>query len=104
MARILKQDAHRMLGSVPGDNVFRCSDGRILASMAELKDALDSMSDETFAFHVNATKNDFSNWVGDIIRDEKLARDLNKAAGKLQAARSVAKRLAFLQDKLSQPV
>lgn len=58
------------------------------------------ISDETFVFHANAEKNDFGNWVKDIIKDEKLAKDLTKAQSRIQAAKSVAARVSFLSAKL----
>ena len=99
MARILKQDAERLLANVPEEHVFRCCDGRMLRNTRELREAFTSMSEETFNTHVNQSKNDFSNWVRDIIRDDKLARDLQKSASPDQAAKSVAARVAFLTSK-----
>jgi hypothetical protein len=101
MARILKQDAERLLANVPEEHVFRCFDGRTFRSMGELSEAFTSMSEETFSFHANPDNNDFSSWVRDIIKDEKLARDLAKSITSTQAAKSVAARLAFLQSKLA---
>jgi len=37
------------------------------------------MNEETFGYHSNETKSDFSNWVKDVIGDEKLAADLKRA-------------------------
>jgi len=48
---------------------------------------------------INPDKNDFSNWVRDIIKDEQLAKDLGKALNRAQAARSVAERIAFLSSR-----
>ena len=59
------------------------------------------MSDETFYYHSNQEKRDFSNWVQDVIKDEKLARDLAKSENRLQAARRVAEGEAFLSKKLA---
>lgn len=101
MPRIVEQDAQKMLANVPEEYVFRCCDGRVLKNMADLNNALSSISEETFAFHVNPAKNDFRNWVRDIIKDEKLARDLNKATSRSQASKSVSARLDFLQSKLT---
>ncbi|NIM45415.1 MAG: hypothetical protein GTO54_07300 [Nitrososphaeria archaeon] len=100
MARILRHDAGRLLGNVPEEYVFRCCDGHILKNMKELKDALGSMTDEAFAYHSGEERNDFSNWVRDIIMDEKLARDLAKSPSRAQAAKSAARRIAFLSSKL----
>lgn len=100
MVRIQREDAERLLGSVPEENVFRCCDGRALRDMGELGRALESMADETFAYHVNAERNDFSNWTRDIIRDDKLARDLQRSRKRGQASKYVTERLAILSGKL----
>lgn len=100
MARILKSDAERLLGNVADEYVFYCCDGRVFRNMRELCDGLTAMSGESFTFHAGEDKNDFSQWVHDIIRDEKLARDLRKSSGQTQAARGVRTRIDFLSDKL----
>jgi hypothetical protein len=68
--------------------------------MKELCEGLESMSDETFVFHVNADKNDFSNWVRDVITDEKLARDLSKTRNRSQAVQRVVARVRSLSARL----
>jgi len=100
MARILRQDAERLLGDVTEEYAFRCCDGGIFRNMQELGVALNNMTDEAFACHSNESKSDFSNWVADVVKDEKLARDLRKSVDRVQAAKSVEKRIAFLQSKL----
>ncbi len=94
--KIPKQDAEKMLANVVEEYVFWCCDGRVLRSMQELKEALKTMTDETFAYHANAEKNDFANWVRDIIKDEKLAEDLRKLLNRKTAATRVAARVGFL--------
>ena len=101
MPRILRQDAERLLANVPEEYVFRCCDSRILRNMKELGETFASMTGETFAHHSNEERNDFSNWVRDIIRDEKLARDIWKSLNRTQAAKNVARRMAFLSSKLA---
>jgi hypothetical protein len=100
MTKILKQDAEKRLADVPGEYAFWCNDGRIVKSMRELKEALEQMGDAIYVYHVNAEKNDFSTWVKDVLVDEKLARDLSKSADRIEAARCVAARVAFLASKL----
>ena len=100
MARILKQDAEQFLADVPEENVFRCHDGRMLRNMEELSQVFNNIGDEGFAYHANTDKNDFSNWVKDVIKDEKLARDLAKSRSQSQAAKAVAARISFLSNKL----
>lgn len=101
MAETLKQEAQRLLANVPEEYVFRCGTGHILSNMRELGDELKSISDESYAFHANAEKNDFTNWVRDIVKDERLAKDLQKAPNQAQAAKLVASRISVLAKRLT---
>lgn len=94
----LKHDAQKFLSLVPEEYVFRCHDGRIFKNMKELGEALAVMADETFAHHSNPEKKDFSNWVRDVIGDEKLAKDLENALDRNQAARIVTSRIDILKE------
>jgi hypothetical protein len=98
---IPKLNADKLLAKVPEQFVFWVQDGAVLHDMKELGEALKAMSEETFSFHSNDYKNDFANWVKDIIGDEKLGRDLTKARSRVEAARVVSQRAAFLQNKLT---
>ena len=99
MAKILKEDAKRYLAEVPGEYVFRCCDGSVFRNMRELRDGLANMSEETYAYHANADKNDFSKWVRDVIKDEKLAADLQGSTSRTEAARRVDTRVTGLSRK-----
>lgn len=99
--KISKEEAQRRLSDVSGDRVFWCCDGSTIRSMRELEKALKKMRDETFSTHSNDEKKDFSNWVNDVIGDDKLARDLAKAKDKQQAAKCVSARIEFLSSKLA---
>jgi hypothetical protein len=99
MVKMTRSVAEAMLGDVSEEKRFWSSDGRYLKSLEELRDALEQMADETFSYHSSENKTDFSNWVKDVIGDEKLARDLLKCTNKAQAARSIADRLAWLKTK-----
>ena len=100
MARITKSVAEKMLEDVPKEKRFWCQDGQVLRNMQELEIALKKMTEEVFRYHSNETKNDFSNWVRDVIGDEKLARDLLKSGTRAQAAKSVASRATWLMSKM----
>jgi hypothetical protein len=99
MTTTLKQDADKRLADVPAEYAFWCNDGRIIKSMRELKEALEQMGDETYVYHVNAEKNDFSTWAKDVLIDERLAWDLSKSTDRSEAARRVAARVTFLASK-----
>jgi hypothetical protein len=101
MARITKSMAEKMLEDVPKEKRFWCRDGQVLRNMQELETALREMTEEAFCYHSNETKNDFSNWVRDVIGDEKLSRDLLKSSTRAQAAKSVASRVTWLMSKMA---
>ena len=79
---------------------FTCHDGIHVKNLQELASALEQMSDDTFYYHVNESKNDFSKWVRDVIGDDKLSRDLDKTTNRLQAAKSVAARIGLLNTRV----
>ncbi len=95
----VKKQPERLLVKVPAENVFWCHDGRVFADINELAEGLAAMSDETFAYHSNLERQDFSKWVRDVIGDEQLAIDLMRATNRLQAAEYVASRIALLAGK-----
>jgi hypothetical protein len=97
---VTREKAEKYLSRAPEERAFWSNDGRILKDMKDLLEALANMSDQTFAYHCNELKKDFSNWVRDILDDEKLAADLEKAANREQAAKIVDERYVFLAGKL----
>lgn len=100
MAKITRQDAERLLGNVPEEYSFKVHGGGNIGSMKELGEVLPGMSEESYAFHANTEKNDFSNWVREVIHDDKLSRDLSKSHSKSQASKRTTERIVFLEEKL----
>ncbi len=98
-SRITKTQAKQFLARVPEDNVFWCNDGQVLRDINELRSALTAMSDQTFSYHSNGEKKDFSNWIRDVVGDEKLAQTLETAPDREQAARIVEERCILLANK-----
>jgi hypothetical protein len=89
----------RKLKTVGETVVFWCNDGQIFRDIKDLMDGFDSMSDATFAYHMNDIKNDFSCWVLDIIGDESLAQDLKTVKNREQAKKKVQKRYMELTQQ-----
>jgi hypothetical protein len=89
----------KLLEKTPPEYVFYCHDGVIFSDTNELAAGLATMSDETFAYHSNSEKQDFSNWVRDVIGDNKLANDLARATSREQATEYVVARIALLSGK-----
>ena len=101
MAQSAREQAKQLLADVPEEYVFWCQDGRILRNLRDLGEALETMTDETFTYHANTEKNDFANWVRDIIKDEKLARDLSRSNNRALATKVVRDREAYLIARLA---
>ena len=97
-AKARKQPDKR-LEKVPPDNVFWCNDGKIFTDIFELAEGLAAMSDETFAYHCNPEKQDFCNWVRDVIGDELPADYLASATDRLKAGDYVTARITLLKGK-----
>ncbi len=55
------------------DQYFLLRNGQPLKSIAELCDALTFIDDITFEHHVNEYRNDFANWIRDVIKNPTLA-------------------------------
>ena len=86
----------KLLQKVPAEYVFWCHDGSVFSDVSELAAGLLNMTDEIYAYHCNLEKQDFSNWIRDVVGDEALANELVKAASRLQAAECVSVRIREL--------
>ena len=71
MPRMLPEEADRLLSNVP----------------------------EQFTFHVNDQKNDFANWIADVIGDRSLARELWQTKNPATTMQRLADRVAFLESR-----
>ncbi len=99
MPRMLASEAERILANVPEHFVFRCRDGSEFWNLRDLARAVSSMKEDVFSFHVNSQKNDFGNWVADVIGDHALARELWETKNPSTTLRRLAERVAFLESR-----
>jgi hypothetical protein len=93
---IIDKDAERILSNVSPDFYFRVKDNTIVKNLHELYDVLNNIDEESFKHHANEERNDFSNWVRDIHKDEKLANTLIKCKTKEEMAENIKKRIIYL--------
>jgi len=96
-----KQDAVRVLSEIEGDKRFFSNDGCTLSNLPQLVDCLAHMSDDSFGYHVTAEKNDFSRWIGEVVGDDKLAKDMQSVLNRLEAVDIVRARVAWLRAKMA---
>jgi hypothetical protein len=83
----------KLLEKAPAEYVFWCHDGSVFTDIYDLLEGLKTMSDETFAYHSNLEKHDFSNWIRDIIQDGELADALMVVTSRPEAVSCVIARI-----------
>lgn len=93
---VKRDDARRFLSNVPEDKVFWASNGSVLRNLGELEQALEHMDDGTYKCHANKEKNDFSNWIKDVVGDNYLADRISNARNKGSAHKKVKERVRTL--------
>ncbi len=58
------------------ENYFILITGVPLKNLKELANSLETMNEWVFNHHVNEARNDFSNWVKDILNEKELAEEM----------------------------
>ena len=71
----------KLLKEAPAGKYFYVHNGMTIRNLDELAVALDLMDKKIFEYHVNQNKNDFSNWIKEIIKEEGLAKELMDIKG-----------------------
>ncbi len=78
---------------VPYEKQFHFRDGATAANLQQLKSKLETISYQEFYHHVNADKNDFASWIKYVLKDERLADDL-------QHINSIVETVEIIEDCL----
>lgn len=94
---VTKEEARKYLSECVSEQCFWVNNGPILKGIQELANALPKMSNETFRHHVDGERNDFSNWIMQVIGDKKLAEELAKSSSKGSALKKLKARLNSLK-------
>ncbi len=88
-----KMNAKRVLVCANGAECFWTTDGRIIANLVELRDFLESVTNDVFAYHANDERNDFAAWVDSVLQDAELADALRTVREPKKARALVVQRL-----------
>lgn len=83
----------KILGQAPEEYHFVLEDGRKLASVYELIDELETMTEDQFERHVNEMKNDFANWVEHVFDERTLADEMREIQDRLDTQRALLKEI-----------
>ena len=98
---VTKEEAAKYLCNAAPEHCFWVNNGPILKNVEELADALESISEDSYSYHANKDKNDFSKWIGEVIGDSRLANDLLSSKNKGSALNKIRARLNSLKKKAS---
>ena len=88
-----KKPAKKLLEKVPTEYVFWCHDGSVFTDIYDLLEGLQRMSDDTFVYHSNMEKHDFSNWIRDVMEDGELADELMIVRSRPEAVSCILARI-----------
>jgi hypothetical protein len=84
------------------EHYFYLSNGIAIKSLSELLDHLKEMDENTFRQHVNQERNDFSEWVSNIIGDKTLGRKIKELKERDEIAKAVEIRVDFIRRRAQQ--
>lgn len=85
------------LKDFPNEKHFRIHMGTNISNVYQLVEALEVMNDETFNHHVTSKKNDFKEWVQNVIEDKKLAESLRNVKTKEFMAKKIKDRIKGIE-------
>jgi len=95
---LTSKDAERMLSNVNPKQAFKLHMGSEITDLKSLFEALNIMDDTSFKHHVTGSKNDFANWVRDVLDDKDLASALHSTKDRMHMIQLVKKRVQFLDS------
>jgi hypothetical protein len=70
-----KKKSKKIINAKP-DQYFILVTGVPLKNLKELANSLETMNDWVFNHHVNDSRNDFSSWISEILKEENLAKEV----------------------------
>ncbi|MBT4823950.1 hypothetical protein HN695_05525 [Candidatus Woesearchaeota archaeon] len=97
---MMHKKAKKILSNVHHDFKFKVVSGGELVNLEELLKALKTMDKESFSHHVNENKNDFSNWIKDVLKDSDLAEAVSCFYTKGEITELIETRVGELQGEI----
>lgn len=74
-------------------NQYFWLEGKVVKNLHELANSLEKMPKKVFDNHVNTEKNDFENWIREVVQDKELAE-------KITAVKTPKTMAKYIKDKL----
>lgn len=85
-----------LLEKVEEGKEFYCKNGKIISNLEELGREIKELELDTFLHHVNEERNDFENWIRDVVGDIILANRIKRTKRQSTMGRAVTARVARL--------
>ena len=95
--KISYEESRRILSRVPESVGFWLCTNEKLRNLEELARSLEKANDDVFRYHVNREKNDFENWIRDIIQDREFAREISRIKTRQTLIRKISERVDELK-------
>jgi len=91
-------DARKALADVSGSNLgFWFCNGIIAKNVYEFVSTIESCDKGVFEYHVNSEKNDFYNWILNVLGDDILAKRVRKETDQKKFAKKIRRRIKELE-------
>ncbi len=81
------------------DHYFYLNNSISVKNLCELSEHLKEMDEETFKSHVNQEKNDFGEWVSNIIGDKTLGKKMNELKDKNEMSKALEIRVDYIKRR-----
>lgn len=79
------------LAQAYNDKCFWVENGPVLSNLRDLNRALTAMTEKQYEHHVHSSRNDFAQWVEQVLADKECADSLRKADSRKEASKVVEK-------------
>lgn len=89
----------QFLSDVNPENYFYVCNGSVLKNLHDLHILLENVDDGVFSYHANESKNDFLNWIRDVIQDDLLTKKIEKCKTRDETLACVKKRINSFKNK-----
>lgn len=89
----------RILSTVHPDRTFKTHTGIEIWGLQDLLDYLEITDEKTFKHHVSGKKNDFAQWIDNVLGDKDLATRLRTTKNLLKTQDIIAQRIILLEKE-----
>lgn len=93
----------KFMEDVHPNSRFYTWDGSVLNNISDLYDHLLNMDNLTYSHHVTKNKNDFHNWIKDVIKDQQLADNILQSSSREETRSLINERINQLVTKSDEP-